>query len=325
MIKFGQAYNQFNNYTIGNKNSASNKTEEDAVDTPKGTPTKTELNIGRGEESRQWTDPKDGGETLAEYTVRIGDTSTFGNYMTAYESIYNRPLREDDENRDTRNIYGIAGLRAYGITNANIINTYFDKREIDMGVIKQGVISDGIGYSLKTDIVINGKEITTIEELVEALGIKSDTKTEDDAVDTPKGTTTKTELNISKSDEDRQWTDPKDGGETLGEYLVRIGDTSTFGNYMTAYESIYNRPLREDDENRDTRNIYGIAGLRAYGITNANIINTYFDKREIDMGVIKQGVISDGIGYSLKTDIVINGKEITTIEELVEALGIKSE
>ena len=43
------------------------------------------------------------------------------------------------------------------------------------------------------------------------------------------------------------------------------------------------------------------------------------------MGVIKQGVISDGIGYSLKTDIVINGKEITTIEELVEALGIKSE
>ena len=181
MIKFGQIYNQFNNYTIGNKNSASNKTEEDAVDTPKGTPTKTELNIGRGEESRQWTDPKDGGETLAEYTVRIGDTSTFrgmANYITAYESVYgvdlNRPLREDDENRDTRNIYGIAGLRAYGITNANIINTYFDKREIDMGVIKQGVISDGIGYSLKTDIVINGKEITTIEELVEALGIKSE-------------------------------------------------------------------------------------------------------------------------------------------------------
>ena len=98
------------------------------------------LNIGKGEESRQWTDPKDGGATLAENIVRIGDTSTFrgvANYITAYESIYgvdlNRPLREDDENRDTRTIYGIAGLRAYDITNANIINTYFDKREIDMG------------------------------------------------------------------------------------------------------------------------------------------------------------------------------------------------
>lgn len=180
MIRFGQVYNQFNNQTIGNKNSASNKTEEDAVDTPKGTPTKTELNIGEGEESRQWTDPKDGGETLAENIVRVGDTSTFRgmvNYITAYESIYgvdlNRPLREDDENRDTRTIYFIAGLRAYGITNANIINTYFDTREIDMSMVKPGMTRDSVGYSLKNDIVIDGKAITTIQELVEALGIEN--------------------------------------------------------------------------------------------------------------------------------------------------------
>ena len=176
MIKFGQTYNLYANNAYINQNQKTRKTEEDAVDTPKETPTKTNFNTSKGDEYRQWTDPKDGGETFAEAIVREADTSTLGKavaYFAAYESLYGvQPSTEentDDYNYDPRTAYTEAGLREYGITDSNIIEQYFDDRGV-----QKGKFGDFQTYSLKNDIIIDGKVVATIEELVEALGIKND-------------------------------------------------------------------------------------------------------------------------------------------------------
>ena len=176
MIKFGQAYNLYVNNTYKNRNQKTTKTGEDAVDTPKDAPSKNEFNISKGDEYRQWTDPKDSGETYAEAIVREKDTSTLGKavaYFAAYESLYgvqpNSEENTDDYNYDPRTAYTEASLREYGITDTNIIEQYF----YDRGMQK-GKFGDFQRFSLKNDIVINGKAITTIEELVEALGIRND-------------------------------------------------------------------------------------------------------------------------------------------------------
>lgn len=52
MIKFGQAYSTYINFAVDNSNQKTTKTDNDAVDTEQGTPTKKGLNIDKGDEYR---------------------------------------------------------------------------------------------------------------------------------------------------------------------------------------------------------------------------------------------------------------------------------
>lgn len=72
-----------------------------------------------------------------------------------------------------------------------------------------------------------------------------------------------------------------------------------------------------DDSNNDTRIVWSLTGLGAYGIIDTDIINQYFDNRGIQNGLKGQAYE----GYSLKNDIEINGVKITTVDELLQALG----
>ena len=105
MLKLGQGYGFVNKHPFIT-NTKTVKTEEDAVDTPKGTPTKQELNIGKGDEYRQWTDPKDGGETLDEAIVRAGDKGTkladAINFSTAYKSLYGAQPNSEESTDDSQ-------------------------------------------------------------------------------------------------------------------------------------------------------------------------------------------------------------------------------
>ena len=155
-MKLSQAYNLQHQPTNIETNRKTKKTDADAEDTPKGTPTKEGLNTGKGDEYRQWTELKDGGEKFADAVAKTEDTNK-------------AVINSEDDKFKKGCMFEHSTLFVLGFTNEQI-NKYFTK------AINARTLSgkDVDGYYLRENIVINNKEIKTLQELIDALNITHD-------------------------------------------------------------------------------------------------------------------------------------------------------